>query len=315
LEYQILEKEFSNYIGTKGCVAVNTGTSALHLALEALRLPEGSEVLVPQYTMVATAWAVYYARLRPVFVDCKDDLLIDLEELESKITKKTRVIMVTHVYGRVVNMTRIMEIANRYGLRVIEDAAEAHGCEWSGKKVGSFDIGCFSFYRNKIISGEEGGAVLSNDEELIKIAKDMKSMSFGEEHNYMHKQIGFNYRMTNSQASMILQSLRNVEQNINARRRNAEFYDQIIDRRYRMQPRDVPWVYDIKVPNNSIVDALRQIGARYGFKPVSASAPFKLAADSSNANRLSKHIMYLPCGPGLTRADIKRNVNVLMELL
>jgi perosamine synthetase len=318
LEFQTLEKEFSDYVGTSGCVTVNTGTSALHLALEALKLPKDSEVLVPQYTMVATAWAVYYARLKPVFVDCKDDLLIDLEDLESKITQKTKVIMVTHIYGRVVNMTKVTEIAKKYNLRVIEDAAEAHGCEWSGGKVGSFDIGCFSFYRNKIVSGEEGGAVVSNDEEFIKTAKDMKSMSFGDEHNYMHKQIGFNYRMTNSQASLILDSLRNIEKNIELRKRNESLYDSLIGEQYKMPKRNVPWVYDIKVKDNSIVDNLRHnrnIPARYGFKPVSMCAPFHIDANNTNAFKMSKNIMYLPVDPHLEEKEIKNIVLNLKELL
>ena len=317
LRYLDLENQFSAYVGTKSCVTVNTGTAALHLALEALQLPEGSEVIVPQYTMVATAWAVYYARLKPVFVDCTQDLLIDIDELESKITENTRVIMVTHIYGRVVNMERVMQIANKYNLRVIEDAAEAHGCMWDEQMVGSFDIGCYSFYRNKIICGEEGGAITANDLSFMATARDMKSMSFGQKHNYMHEQIGFNYRMTDSQATLILESLSNVEKNIKLRRKNAELYDILISEEYHMPHRDVPWVYDIKVPDNKIVDDFkqRQISARYGFKPVSMCAPFRIDASKTNAYRLSNQIMYLPVDPHLTHDDIVNNVEVLKELL
>ena len=185
MEFETLENKFAGYVGTKGCVAVNTGTAALHVALEALQLPKDSEVIVPQYTMIATAWAVHYARLRPVFIDCDDSLLIDIDKIEEAITSKT------NVYGRVVNMEKIMLLANKYNLRVIEDAAEAHGCMWNGNMVGSYDIGCFSFYSNKIICGEEGGAVTSNDVEFLEVVRDMKSMSFGPEHNYMHNRIGF----------------------------------------------------------------------------------------------------------------------------
>jgi len=317
VEYQILEKEFSFYVGTKECVSVNTGTAALHLALEALRLPKEAEVIVPQYTMIATAWAVHYAGLTPVFVDCTEDLLINTDDIERAITKNTRVIMVTHIYGRVVNMTKVMEIALKYNLRVIEDAAEAHGSKWEGQKVGSFDIGCFSFYANKIVSGEEGGAVVSDDEEFIKTARDMKSMSFGAEHNYMHKQIGFNYRMTNSQASLILESLRNIEENIRSRKRNESLYDSLIEDRYTMPRRDVPWVYDIKVKDNKIVDHLRNRGipARYGFKPVSMCAPFFVDATSTNAFKASQQIMYLPVGPELYEPEIKNIASNLQEFL
>jgi len=258
MSFEVLEKEFASYIGVNSCVAVNTGTAALHIALEALELPPESEVIVPQYTMIATAWAVHYAGLKPVFVDCCDDLLIDVNKIKNKINKNTKVIMLTHVYGRVANMSEIVALAKKHNLRVIEDAAEAHGCTHSGKMVGSFDIGCFSFYRNKIICGEEGGAVVSDDEEFLEKVRDMKSMSFGVEHNYMHKRIGFNYRMTNSQAEMILSSLNEVEKNIKIRKNNELLYNSLIDKKYHMPERQVPWVYDIKVNDNRIVDLLRK---------------------------------------------------------
>ena len=314
MEFEVLENKFAEYVGTKGCVAVNTGTAALHVALEALQLPKNSEVIVPQYTMIATAWAVYYARLKPIFIDCDDSLLIDIEELEKNITEKTRVIMLTHIYGRVVNMDKIIKLARKYKLRVIEDAAEAHGCTWNGRMVGSYDIGCFSFYRNKIICGEEGGAVVSNDLDYLEIVRDMKCMSFGSKHNYMHGMIGFNYRMTNGQASMILKSLEKVDKNIKIRRDNADLYDSLIDEKYHMPKRDVPWVYDIKVLDNTIVDKLRHqgIAARYGFKPVSMCSPFFIPCYASKAYKMSNKIMYLPIDPD---TDINHNTKKILELL
>tara|TARA_R110000824_G_scaffold397940_1_gene601261 strand:- start:146 stop:1111 length:966 start_codon:yes stop_codon:yes gene_type:complete len=317
VEYLELEKEFAKYIGVKGSISVSTGTAALHVALEALRLPEKSEIIIPQYTMIATAWAAYYARLVPVFIDCCDDLLIDISKIKQKISPKTRVIMVTHIYGRVVNMDEVMSLAKEYGLRVVEDAAEAHGCTWNNKMVGSYDIGCFSFYRNKIICGEEGGAVTSDDLDFLEIVKDMKSMSFGKSHNYMHMQIGFNYRMANSQASLIRDSLNNVQRNIAIRRKYALLYDSIIDKKYHMPRRDVPWVYDIKVENNTIVNILRNkdIPARYGFKPVSTSAPFFEDATHTKAYEKSKNIMYLPIGPELNEDTITHIASSVRELL
>lgn len=316
MKFQELENKFSQFVGTEGCVAVNSGTAALHLALEALQLPKNAEVIVPQYTMVATAWAVHYARLNPVFVDCDNDLLINIKEIERSITDNTRVIMVTHVYGRVVNMGAITELANKYNLRIIEDAAEAHGCKWNNKIAGSYDIGCFSFYRNKIVCGEEGGAIVSNDLEFLETARDMKSMSFGKEHNYMHKQIGFNYRMTNSQASLIIDSLKNIDKNIKLRRENEFLYDSLIDREHHMPKRDVPWVYDIKVDDNKIVDQMREqnVAARYGFKPVGMCAPFFLDASLTKSYDMSKKIMYLPVGPEINKKDIHLIVEKLRKL-
>ena len=315
MEFKVLENKFSEYIGTEGCVTVNTGTAALHVALEALQLPKDSEVIVPQFTMIATAWAVYYSRLKPVFVDCDDSLLIDVNKIEENITKNTKVIMVTHVYGRVVNMDSVVALANKYNLRIIEDAAEAHGCTFNNKMVGSYDIGCFSFYRNKIICGEEGGAVTSNDREYLKVVEDMKCMSFGSKHNYMHDRIGFNYRMTNGQAKLILQSLENVDKNIEIRRQNADLYDSILHTDYHMPKRDVPWVYDIKIENNDIVDILKQkgIAARHGFKPVSTCAPFMSNKNTEKSKYYSKKIMYLPVM--CTREDVKNNIKELTRLL
>ena len=203
-------------------------------------------------------------------------------------------------------MNEVQKLANKYDLRIIEDAAEAHGCMWDGKHVGSADIGCFSFYRNKIICGEEGGAVVSDDLEFLDTVRDMKSMSFGEKHNYMHNQIGFNYRMTNSQASMILKSLSNVQENINKRRYNQELYDSLIDEEYHMISRDVPWVYDICVEDNTVVDELIRMGipARYGFKPVSMCHPFRVDATDTKCYNMSNRVMYLPVGPEMSETDI-----------
>ena len=214
--YKQLEQEYSKHLGID-CVSVNTGTAALHVALEALKLPKGSKVIVPEFTMYSSALAVYYARLKPIFVDCDKNLLIDLDAIEPLIDEKTKVLMVTHIYGRIVDMDRVMELAEKHNLRVIEDACEAQGAKWGNTPVGTFDIGCFSLYRNKIIHAEEGGIVASGDEEFLKIVEDMKSMSFGETHDYMHRQIGFNYRMTDSQASLALDSLSKAEENIRKR--------------------------------------------------------------------------------------------------
>jgi len=316
VKYLELEDKFADFVGTRGCVAVNTGTAALHVALEALSLPPEAEVIVPQYTMIATAWAIYYAGLKPIFVDCGDDLLIDTEQIKNHLTDNTRVIMVTHVYGRVVNMDAVMELANEYGLRIIEDAAEAHGCKWNNKMVGSYDIGCFSFYKNKIVCGEEGGAVVSDDLNFLDVVRDMKSMSFGKEHNYMHKQIGFNYRMTDTQAGLILESLKDVHKNAKVRKQNETLYDSLIDKKYHMPNRDIPWVYDIKVNDNKIVDRLRAEGvaARYGFKPVSICAPFFVDASRTKAQEMANKIMYLPIDPQLKTEEIYSIVAKLRRL-
>lgn len=319
--FEKLEKEYSNHVKTINAVSCNTGTSALHLALEGLKLPKNSEVIVPEFTMVASAWAVYYARLNPVFVDCDDNLLIDLDLVEKKITKNTKVLIITHVYGRVVNMTRVMKIAKKHNLRVIEDACEAQGATWLDQPIGSFDIGCFSFYRNKIIHGEEGGIVTSNDEELLKVIKDMKSMSFGDKHNYSHTQIGFNYRMTNSQAKLILKSLKKLKKNLKHRKKLEKVYNKYLHKSVIRSNRSVVWVYDINVPSpqkDKLVHHLNSkgIAARHSFKPMSIQFPFNHPPNkSSKSLGFSKTICYLPSGEDISPLKAKKISKIVNKFL
>jgi len=322
--YLELEDRYAKYIGTAGCVTTNTGTAALHVALEALELQPGDEVIVPEFTMIASAWAVVYAGLKPVFVDCGRDLLIDPIKIEEKITPKTKAIMVTHVYGRVCDMHRIMRIAETYGLRVIEDACEAQGATYDMLKndmVGSLDIGCFSFYRNKIICAEEGGAITSNDEEFLKRCVDLKNMSFGEEHNYLHGRVGFNYRMTDSQATMALESLANVRSNLRARKAVECWYKNNLPQEViQVAPREVVWVYDIRVPSeekDGLVARLNDSGvaARHGFKPMSMQPTFSQNYKHLRAYRASREVCYLPVNPNMTKEEVLKICDLVKEIL
>ena len=320
--FEEFEQEYAKHLGINDTVSVNTGTAALHVALEALRLPPGSKVIVPEFTMYASALAVYYARLIPVFVDCQDDLLMDLNKLEEAIDKDTRVIMVTHIYGRLVDMTAIMSLAKKYNLRVIEDACEAQGAHWEGKPIGTFDIGCFSLYRNKIIHAEEGGVVASKDQDLLKIVRDMKSMSFGEHHNYYHERIGFNYRMTNSQSLMGIESLRKYKENAENRRRVESVYASLLPSTIKMPYRSAVWVYDFISPKkDEIVKTLNDVGvpARHSFKPMSMMPLFREWASDYrklNAYKQSKQVGYLPVYPDMTSNSIEKicyTVNTILE--
>lgn len=307
--YLELEKEYANFIGTSHCVSVNTGTAALHVALEALGLPEGSKVLVPDFTMYASALAVHYARLEPVFVDCDENLLMDLDKAEKAIDEDTKVLMVTHIYGRTLDMKRVMEIANKHNLRVIEDACEAQGACQEGKMIGSFDIGCFSFYMNKIIHGEEGGAITTNDKILAEKIRDMKSMSFGKTHNYYHERIGFNYRMTNSQAEMILKSLRECKNNLTRRQEITETFNKLFPKKYQMpNNRDVVWVYDLRHKNaEELVNVLKKnsINARHSFKPMSSMPLFPGHKIGKMSEKKSKEVFYLHINPEWTNKDVQ----------
>jgi len=220
------EREFAKYCGVKYGVATANGTVALHLALKALGIGKGDEVIVPTLTFVATANAVTYCGAKPVFVDSHPEYwCIDPEKIEEKITPRTKAIILVHLYGHPCDMDKIMEIARNYSLYVIEDAAEAHGAEYKGKKVGSFgDISCFSFYGNKIITTGEGGMCLTNNEELAERMRNLRDHAMSKNRRYWHETIGFNYRMTNLQAAVGVAQLKKLDEFIEKKRQIAKWY-------------------------------------------------------------------------------------------
>ena len=220
------ERDFAKYCGVKYSVATANGTVALHLALKALGIGKGDEVIVPALTFVATANAVTYCNAKPVFVDSHPEYwCIDPEKIEEKITKNTKAIIVVHLYGHPCDMDWIKDIAEDKGLYVIEDCAEAHGAEYKGKKVGSFgDIACFSFYGNKIITTGEGGMCLTNNEESAEKMRILRDHGMSKERRYWHEVVGFNYRMTNLQAAIGVAQLKKLDDFIEKKRQIARWY-------------------------------------------------------------------------------------------
>jgi perosamine synthetase len=220
------EKAFAEFCGTKDAVTVSNGTTALHLALAALRIGEGDEVITQSFTNMATFFAILYQNAVPVPVDSEPDTLnIDPALIEAKITPRTKAIMVVHIYGHPVDMDPIMAIAKKHNLFVIEDAAEAHGAEYKGKRVGGIgDIGCFSFYANKIITTGEGGMITTNNPELAKRARSLKGLAFGTQNKFMHEDIGYNYRMTNIQAAFGAAQMTHADELVARKRAIAAYY-------------------------------------------------------------------------------------------
>lgn len=250
------EKEFAGYNGVKYAVSTSNGTTALHLALMAIGIKKGDEVIVPTLTFIATANVVKYCNATPIFVDSHPEYwCIDPEKIEERITKKTKAIIPVHLYGHPADMDWIMDIAEDHDLYVIEDTAEAHGAEYRGKKVGSIgDIGCFSFYGNKIITTGEGGMCVTNHEELAEKMNLLKNHGMNPKKRYWYDVIGFNYRMTNLQAAIGVAQLKKMDRFIEIKRKNAKLYNSLLEdvKGVTLPPemswaKNVYWMYSILI--------------------------------------------------------------------
>lgn len=220
------EEKFAEYCGVKYALSVANGTVGLHLALKTLEIGDGDEVIIPDLTFVATANAVVTAQAVPVIVDvCRDTYCIDPLLVERAITNKTRAIIPVHLYGHPANMSAINELARKYNLKIIEDAAEAHGASINGVKVGALgDCGVFSFYGNKIITSGEGGMITTNSYAIYERAKLLRDHAMSKSIRYWHTEVGYNYRMTNMQAALGLAQLEQIDEFIGHRKRLLELY-------------------------------------------------------------------------------------------
>ena len=226
---QNFENQFSDYNGSKYCVAVNNGTSALHIALMALNIGANDEVLVPSFSFFATCESVSLTGAKPVFVDSQyDDFNIDLNDLESKITNKTKAIICVHLYGNPCDMDSLNKIANKYNLGLIEDAAQAHGSEFNKIKIGNFsDFACFSFYPTKNLGAYgEGGAVTTNSKKYQN--KLLALRNHGSSEQYKHEFIGHNYRMSGFQGSILSVKLKYLDKWNDIRINNAQLYNMLL---------------------------------------------------------------------------------------
>lgn len=322
------EQRFAEYIGCKYGISTTSGTTALHLALAALKIGRGDEVIVPAFTMIAPVFAVVYTGAKPVLVDADPETWnIDVNKIEEKITPNTKAIIPVHIYGHPCDMDPIMEIAEKYNLWVIEDAAEAHGAEYKGKKVGSFGhVSCFSFYANKIITTGEGGMVVTNDEKIAERARRLKDQAYSPERRFLHTDIGFNYRMTNIQAAIGLAQLEHIDEFVEMRRRNAYLYNS----RLKDVPgitlppekewaKNVYWMYSILIEENEfgmsrdeLMEKLKERGieTRTFFIPMHEQPAFlNLGLFKGErypvAESLGKQGLYLPSSTGLKKEEIE----------
>lgn len=222
----LFEERFARYLGMKHAITTTSGTTALHIGLEVLGIGDGDEVIVPNFTMIASVFAILYTGAKPVFVDSDPEIFnIDISQIEGKITERTKAIMPVHIYGHPVDMDPLLEIARRHSLSVIEDAAEVHGARYKGRLCGTMgDVGCFSFYGNKIITTGEGGMVVTNDDAYAARARSLKDLAHSRQKRFRHDAVGYNYRMTNLQAACGLGQLEHIEEFLEKKRWMAAAY-------------------------------------------------------------------------------------------
>lgn len=225
------QQKFAEFCGTKYALACSNGTVTLHLALKALGIGPGDEVIMPSLTYIATANAATYCGAKPVFVDSDVNTWnMDPNAIESAITPRTKALIPVHLYGLPADMDAISEIADRHGIPVVEDAAEAHGAKWGEKRVGAIGkIGSFSFFGNKIITSGEGGMLVTDDKELYQKMKSLRSQGVSPDKRYWHTEVAFNYRMTNMQAAIGLGQLEKIDWHMAQRQRVAALYSKYFD--------------------------------------------------------------------------------------
>lgn len=332
--HTLLERELSKWSGYE-TVVCSSGTAALHLAVESLRLPPGSRVIVPDYTMVACPRAVSLSGHRSVFEDVRGrDLLIDPDRVSNIAhLDGVRAVMAVHLYGRACDMGPIIDTARKFDLAVIEDLAEAHGVHPHPES----DVACWSFYRNKIVAGEEGGALcfpkagkVSADRR--RLARSLRSMGFTDAHDYTHVPRGTNYRMPNCCASAVLPSLAHVSANLAERRIIEQWYEEECPEDWKMPRRDSVWVYDFRIRGmlpvlqEAVLMGLRSAGveARYGFKPMTSLVEWNNGkvsiGDCTKAHpesyAASKEVIYLPVRPGVTtREDCRFAFSIIKSVV
>ncbi|MCX7795436.1 MAG: DegT/DnrJ/EryC1/StrS family aminotransferase [bacterium] len=233
------EELMAEYIGVKYAVAVSSGTAGLHILVRALGIKEGDEVLVPSFTFSASVNAILYERAKPIFVDIEPETYnLDPDDLERKITKKTKAIMVVDIFGHPAEWSKILEIADRYNLKVIDDSCEALGAEYKGKKVGQFgDCACFAFYPNKQMTTGEGGMIVTNNEKIAKLSMSLRNQGRGEMSAWLHhERLGYNYRMDEMSSALGVSQLKRIELFLQKREHVARMYTEKLSKYSWVRP-------------------------------------------------------------------------------
>ena len=336
----LFEKNFSFFNKRKFGIAVSSGTAALEIAVKSLNLKKNSEVLIPSFSIISTANAVIKNNLKPVLIDCDlDTWNINVDEAIRKITKKTKAIVITHIYGLPVDLDRILKIAKKKNIRIIEDAAEVIGLKYKNKICGSFgDLSIFSFYANKHITTGEGGMVCTNNKKLYEKCKSLRNLSFSNSvyNRFNHDDIGWNYRMTNLQAALGCGQLKNINWIVRRKREiGLRYYKKlkycknlILQKNITPYSKNIYWVFGVVLKNNLVSKRDRimkilsdnQIGTRPFFYPMNKQKIFKKMKIFKKTNMpiseyISRNGFYLPSGLGLKNVEIDRVIKVLLKII
>ena len=334
------EKKFSQYNSRKFGVAVSSGTAALEVAIKALNLKKNSEVIIPSFSIIATALCVVKCGLKPILVDCSlSTWNMDPEKVLKKISKKTSAIIITHIYGLPVDLQKIMNVAKKKNIKIIEDAAEVIGLKYKNRMCGSFgDISTFSFYANKHITTGEGGMIVTNKKDIYEKCKSLRNLSFSKSYfdRYNHDDIGWNYRMTNMQAALGCGQLKSINKIVKRKREIGNLYYKHLKKNKHLlfqenknsYSKNIYWVFGVLLKKNSrskrdfLMRALlkNKIDTRPFFLSMNKQKIFKKMKIFSkskmpNSEYLSNNGFYLPSGLGISDSEIRYVCTTLNQLL
>lgn len=322
------EEQFSKYVGSMHGIAVSNGSAALDIAIKALNIGPGDEVIMPTFTIISPVQSVITAGAIPVLIDSHPlTWNMDVTQIEAKITPQTKAILVVHIYGLPVDIDPVLALAKKYSLKVIEDAAEMHGQTYKGKMCGSFgDISVFSFYPNKHITTGEGGMLLTNDDELAKRCKKLRNLCFEPEGpRFIHHDIGWNYRMTNLQAALGVAQLEQIDIFVEKKRNMGLIYQKDLlglkNKGYQLPlektnfSKNIYWVFGLVAPSQeekeSMINYLtdQKIGTRPFFWCMHEQPVFQKMGLFNNefypvAEKLARNGFYIPSGLGLSQNDL-----------
>lgn len=332
---QELEELCAKYSDVKEGIAVCNGTAALAVAVEALDLPKGSEVILPSFTIISCVLAIIEAGLKPVLVDADPETwCMDTDQVEKKITKNTSAIMAVHIYGHPVDMDPLFDMAKKHDLKIIEDLAEAHGTTYKGIKCGALsDIAIISFYANKLITTGEGGMILTNHKKYADRARSLRNLAFKPEKRFLHTEIGHNYRLSNIQAAVGVAQIRKIEKFIERKIEMARMYNEGLKDLPLQLPvkkdyaRNIYWMYALTINDEVGIDAV-ELAKRMHAKNVQ-TRPFFIGLHEQPVlhdlglfinesypvtERISKQGLYLPSGQAITNDQINHIVKSMIEV-